>query len=949
MPYDLSRRHFIKQGVLAGITLYTVPVLARFKLNLNGSSSLISPELAESWQNDGHVNHRVDAVAKVTGEKIYGRDLRAIDIDGWPNEQYWAYYIRVDRADRIFEGINLDFLPDNIKPVKVITAENLKADNVHLPTFYGVDMLVSKGRVPDYIGQTVALLIFDTFSKFDRAKNMIQFNKDVIKLGETAPLWADSQNPWGTWRITRVEGNPQGVLPDKYSALQNGVNFPPYVDHKPSWPAPNAAGTPLEKQMAIAAEIAEDFKNPDYFVLDRHYQTQFIDPMFMEPECFNGWYDAKTQTMHAIPTSQSPADIHKNASEMLATGPLAGKIKNLVIHSPYIGGGFGGKDHSILPYYGLLAAMYCDKPVRMANDRFQQFQSGMKRHPFDMHNQLAVDKKTGLFKGLISTMELDGGGRANFSSAVASVGASAIQSIYYLPKNDLMANAYVSDNVTAGSMRGFGTLQSMSAMEMMVNEVAQILNMDPIEIRKKNAIKIGQANTQGAIPSSTEHYQEILDQVQHHEIWTDRLKRKKEFEAKNPNKKFATGFAICTKDYGTGNDSPASYIELDEKGNIVMGVAAVEIGTGSQTSQGAVIAPFFGRAADTVNLAGVNVWDPLKLVETQSSFLMSEDYQTKMAQDPRWTPTIEMASSASNSAYFQSKATENAAQIIFNYGLWPAAKAIWAKLYYSDGTKYADIDFGAPEDATWVEGKLTTKGFIPLDLPTLAEYAHQHGFVTSAMVHSFNRWAWVEADFTIDGETKRYQIDALAIKYGKGANANKKALMTNDGWQLLDRQNVRYPSTDLNNAMVVYYAPCATVVDLAVEPGSGTVEIIRTHTWLDAGKVIVKELVEGQIEGGLVMGIGYALHEYLPGGTEGPGNGTWNLNRYHVPLANQVGVWNMEHTILPPTGNHDQRKGIAEVVMIPIVPAIMEALYQITNKRFYHLPVTPQDIKETFL
>ncbi len=85
-----------------------------------------------------------------------------------------------------------------------------------------------------------------------------------------------------------------------------------------------------------------------------------------------------------------------------------------MVHSPFIGGGFGGKDHSILPYYGLLAVMYSDHPVRMANDRFEQFQAGLKRHPFTMTNQLAIDKTTGKFQGIVSNMELDGGGRENF-------------------------------------------------------------------------------------------------------------------------------------------------------------------------------------------------------------------------------------------------------------------------------------------------------------------------------------------------------------------------------------------------------------------------------------------------------------------------------------------------------------------------------------------------------
>ncbi|HIF9421604.1 TPA: xanthine dehydrogenase family protein molybdopterin-binding subunit [Photobacterium damselae] len=945
MSVELSRRSFIKQGVMAGICIYTVPALARFNLNLDGSSSLISPELESSWKSNFKVNFRTDAVAKVTGEKVYGRDLRAGDIDEWPNQQYWAYYIRVDRADHIYEGIDINFLPQNAKPTTVITAETLIKDNVQLPPFYGVNMLVAEGQTPDYLGQAAALLIFDSFLTFNRAKSMIQFNDNVIKYGKKTPLVANSLDPWGTWRITRVEGNSKGTLPDLYSPLKNGLNFPNYVDHKPFWPQANANGSSLEQQMSVAKTIESAMYEPDNFILDRRYQTQIIDPMFMEPECFNGWYDKQTQTMHTIPTSQSPADFYRYATLMLSQGPLAGKVKNLVVHSPYIGGGFGGKDHSILPYYGLLAAMYCDKPVRMANDRFQQFQSGLKRHPFDMHNRLSINKKTGKFQGIISSMSLDGGGRENFSSVVAEVGASALQSIYYFPRNDITAVANVSDNPDAGSMRGFGTLQTMAAMEMMVNEAAQLLNIDPIDLRLRNAIKVGQANTQGAVPTSTEHYKEILKQVQNHEIWTQKEQRRKEFEAKNPNKKFGTGFAICTKDYGAGNEAPSTYIEMDRTGNLVLGVAVVEIGTGAQTSQAAVIEPYFGRPADTVNLAEVEGWAPLQLIETESAFTMSQSYQDKMQQNPRWTPSVELASSASNSAYFQSKATENAAKIVFEYGLWPAAKAIWSKLYYS-GSEYSDIDFGPMEDAVWVDGKLSAQGMVPLELSMLAQYAHQHGLVTSAMVHSFNRWAWVESDFTIEGNTQRYELDAVAIKYGSGASADKQKLMSSEGWHLLDRSNVRYPATALNNAMVVYYAPCATVVDLAVELGTGKVEIVRTHTWLDAGKVIVKELVEGQIEGGLVMGIGHALHEYLPSGNEGPGDGSWNLNRYHVPLAPDVGVWNMEHTLMPPFNNSDQRKGIAEVVMIPIVPAITEALYQITNTRFYHLPVTAQNIKE---
>ncbi|MEI8600756.1 molybdopterin-dependent oxidoreductase [Shewanella sp. PP-Sp27a-2] len=133
---------------------------------------------------------------------------------------------------------------------------------------------------------------------------------------------------------------------------------------------------------------------------------------------------------------------------------------------------------------------------------------------------------------------------------------------------------------------------------------------------------------------------------------------------------------------------------------------------------------------------------------------------------------------------------------------------------------------------------------------------------------------------------------------------------------------------------------------MAVNEGNGEVTLLSSHTWLEAGKVIVKELVEGQIQGGLAMGIGHALHEGLPPFEAGAGNGTWNLNRYQVPLARHVGVWDQRHTILPQLSDNDPSRGIAEVVMIPVVAALIEAVYQATHVRFYDLPMTAKKIKE---
>ena len=97
-----------------------------------------------------------------------------------------------------------------------------------------------------------------------------------------------------------------------------------------------------------------------------------------------------------------------------------------------------------------------------------------------------------------------------------------------------------------------------------------------------------------------------------------------------------------------------------------------------------------------------------------------------------------------------------------------------------------------------------------------------------------------------------------------------------------------------------YYAPMATLVEIAVNIGTGKVDVLSHHSILDRGPPIVAQLVSGQMQGGIAMGIGHALHEYLPLYEDGPGNGTWNWNRYQLPRGGDVAVWHQSAESLEP-------------------------------------------------
>jgi CO/xanthine dehydrogenase Mo-binding subunit len=319
---------------------------------------------------------------------------------------------------------------------------------------------------------------------------------------------------------------------------------------------------------------------------------------------------------------------------------------------------------------------------------------------------------------------------------------------------------------------------------------------------------------------------------------------------------------------------------------------------------------------------------------------MSQQVQDRAQGNPRWTPHLVSPSSASNSAYFCGHASREAARLVFAQGLWPAARAIWSEGY--GGGQLAPLAVRA-EDARWVGGRLNAGGLAPLTLPELAARAHALGLVTGAVVHTFNRWQWAEAEFPLSGGMERLPLDGLALRYGNGKSAGP-GRPTANGYRMIDRTRVFYPPAQRNNAGVVYYATIGTLAEVAVHTASGRVELLNHHSILECGNQIVPQLVSGQLQGGLAMGIGHALHEFLPLYEDGPGDGTWNFNRYSLPRASDVAVWKQTSEVLPPLSESDPPKGMAEVVVIAIVPAIVNGIAHATGVRFRELPVTPEKV-----
>ena len=182
-----------------------------------------------SWSGPpGEARQRIDGLAKVTGRKIYARDFRARDMDGWPPHERVAMVLRATRADRVFEGLDLTVLPASLQPIVVVTGDRLIEDKItpqygfSPPSVWPNGLLVVQGRRPGYYGQPVAILVFADFETWRQAKKLLQFNPKVVKYGSTGQAIPSPDAYKPTTSLTRYADRDD----EAFSQVLNGESNP---------------------------------------------------------------------------------------------------------------------------------------------------------------------------------------------------------------------------------------------------------------------------------------------------------------------------------------------------------------------------------------------------------------------------------------------------------------------------------------------------------------------------------------------------------------------------------------------------------------------------------------------------------------------------------------------------------------------------------------------------
>jgi 4-hydroxybenzoyl-CoA reductase subunit alpha len=155
---------------------------------------------------------------------------------------------------------------------------------------------------------------------------------------------------------------------------------------------------------------------------------------------------------------------------------------------PAVGGGFGGKAETTpLDLCAALLSRKSGRPVKMVYSREEMFHHGRGRHKQHMKFKLGVDGE-GRIKAFTSEIYLDGGAYTSFGVATAYYAGSMMPTLYHIPNYDYKGYRVMTNKPACGAMRGHGVPQPRFAFECLLNMVADDLGIDPIEIRRRNAM-----------------------------------------------------------------------------------------------------------------------------------------------------------------------------------------------------------------------------------------------------------------------------------------------------------------------------------------------------------------------------------------------------------------------------------------------------------------------------
>jgi carbon-monoxide dehydrogenase large subunit len=480
---------------------------------------------------------RIDGVEKVTGAAAYvddldfGPRLLHAEIVESPHAHARIKHIDTSRAEKV-PGV-----------VKVVTAGDL-------PYRFGLYMrdryIFAKDRVR-FVGEQVAAVIARDASTARRAAGLVEVEYELLPpvLDLTAALGKDA-----------VLVHPE---------LGDYVHVP--------WFFPRAGTNIAHWRKTRRGDVGNGFREADVVFEDTYTVPRYAH-CAIEPHVIVALYDL-TGRITLWSSSQSPYTQRNVFAEALA--PFGLSHKDIRVVTPYIGGGFGGKAGVSMEIIGAaLAVVVKGQPVKFRCSRAQEFRNTYQRQGVIARIKMGV-KKDGAITALEHSLHWDAGAYVEYGANVVNAVGLSATGPYRVPNIKIDSVCVYTNLPPGGPYRGFGYSEFHFGLESHVDRIARKIGLDPVEFRRRNAIRGGDTLAYGGKMNPCGLH-DAMDRVAHAIEWG-----KKE-TSPDPNKVIGKGFALFWKAPAMPpNAASAAFLKFNEDGSLNLSVSGMEIGQGFLT------------------------------------------------------------------------------------------------------------------------------------------------------------------------------------------------------------------------------------------------------------------------------------------------------------------------------------------------------------------------------
>ncbi len=220
-------------------------------------------------------------------------------------------------------------------------------------------------------------------------------------------------------------------------------------------------------------------------IIERTYRVPHIQHVPIEPHVAVAKFDEQGK-LTIWGSSQSPF-----AQRSLIASTLGLSPSDVQVIAPYVGGGFGSKAGvSMEALAAVLAMKLRGRPVKLRLTREEEFHAAFVRQGLVAHFKMGCDRK-GKLTAMENRFYWDGGAYTEYGVNITRASGYSSSGPYFVPNMKTDSYCVYTNHPVGGPMRGFGMPEMHAGLEQCIDELAEAVNLDPVEFRKLNVIKTG--------------------------------------------------------------------------------------------------------------------------------------------------------------------------------------------------------------------------------------------------------------------------------------------------------------------------------------------------------------------------------------------------------------------------------------------------------------------------